>query len=274
MLLLVVIPHKVWSITEMETSTDSTKNAKQFIACKVAEKMVSHSYQTLISPLEWKGKQWITFGAVVSSGVIIYTQDKKVQRYFSKHQNGTLSNLSKYGIEPLGSGLYTSVILGGLYVGGRLSSNSRLSATSLTAVESFVISSLFTQVLKHTFHRHRPFQDALPQPNRFEGPFKGFDYTSFPSGHSTAAFGVASVFAFEYRKTIWVPILAYGLASSVAISRVYDNRHWASDVLIGSSIGIYTGYMIHKLNKVKPAKVQIVPQFGNNFSTLALYYTF
>lgn len=240
----------------------------------VAGKWVNNGIQTFISPIKWKGKQWITFGAIVGTGALLYSHDEKIQKYVSQHQDATVNKAIKYGIEPIGSGVYSSVLLGSLYAGARLSNNCRLSSTSLIAAESFVISSLFAQAVKHTIHRHRPCQDIEPQHNRFEGPFKGFKYTSFPSGHATAAFSIASVFAFEYRETIWVPVLAYGLATSVALSRVYNNRHWASDVFFGASLGIYTGYMIHKLEIIDSKKIHITPQLVNNYSGLTLYYSF
>lgn len=269
-----VLSQKAWSASLHESNSDSCIKSKPCVPKQMAVRLVSDTYQTFKSPLDWKGKQWLTFGAVAGVGVIAYMYDERVQNYMVNHQQANLTKVTKYGIEPFGSGIYSTVLLGGLYAGGSLCGNKRLASTSISAAESFIISSFFAQALKHAIHRHRPFQDAVPQHNRFDGPFTGFSHTSFPSGHSTAAFSIAGVFAYEYRNTKWVPLVAYGLATSVALSRVYDNKHWASDVVIGSCLGLYTGYMVQKLNKQKLSKVQIIPQLGNNFSSLALYYSF
>ena len=65
--------------------------------------------------------------------------------------------------------------------------------------------------------------------------------TSFPSGHATSAFAVATVFAYEYRDHLAVPVAAYSLASLVAVSRVGARRHWLSDVFAGGSMGFMLG---------------------------------
>ena len=60
---------------------------------------------------------------------------------------------------------------------------------------------------------------------------------SFPSGHSMAAFSVATIVARQYRNHRWVPYVAYGLASLVGFSRLPLNVHFLSDVVMGGAIG-------------------------------------
>lgn len=256
-----------------EIASDSTKS-KSCAVLQLAGKVANNGMQIATSPAKWKAKQWITFGAMAGTGILLYSQDQRIQQFAVKHQYPSLTSTVKYGIEPWGSGIYSSILIGSLYTGARLSNNKRLETTSLSSAESFVIASLFTQFFKHTIHRHRPYQNENPTKNNFEGPFKGFSFTSLPSGHSTAAFSIASVFACEYKETIWVPVLAYSLASTVALSRIYDNKHWASDAFLGSCIGLYTGIMTYKINKTKLNKLNITPQLGNNFSAIVFYYSF
>ena len=58
--------------------------------------------------------------------------------------------------------------------------------------------------------------------------------SSFPSGHATGAFAIATVFSHEYPR---LAIPCYLLASGVALSRVYLGRHYPSDVLFGAVLG-------------------------------------
>lgn len=225
----------------------------------------------LISPASWKSREWIQFGAIGGAGILAYTQDENLQKFFSSHQNQTTDHLSTFFFEPLGNGAVTSLIIGGFYLGGRLSDNKRLSGTSLIAAKSFITASIGTQIIKHLTHRHRPYQDAIADHNVWEGPFEGFDFTSFPSGHSAAAFSVATVFAFEYRETVWVPILAYTLAGGTAISRLYDNKHWASDVLIGSALGFVTGRFLWKQSKKKNSRFSILPAAGFRQGSMSIF---
>jgi membrane-associated phospholipid phosphatase len=231
----------------------------------------SYYYDTksfIVSPAKWKARQWIEFGAITGAGILAYTQDEKIQTYFVGHQSETADNLSKYIFEPIGNGIGTSVIIGGFYLGGRLARDKRLAGTSLTAAKAFIVSTVCTQVIKQLTHRHRPYQDEIPDHAQWEGPFADIHYTSFPSGHSTAAFSLATVFALEYSHTVWVPVLAYTLAAGTAVSRLYDNDHWASDVVIGSAIGFVTGRFMWKQSRKGNQKVVILPSFGTNTASL------
>lgn len=222
----------------------------------------------IVSPAKWKARQWIEFGAITSAGILVYTQDEKIQKYFVGHQSETADNLSKYIFEPIGNGIGTSVIIGGLYLGGKLANNKRLSGTSLTAAKAFVVSAVFTRIVKQITHRHRPYQDEIPDHTIWEGPFADIHYNSFPSGHSTAAFSLATVFALEYSHTVWVPALAYTLAAGTAVSRLYDNDHWASDVVIGSAIGFVTGRFMWKQSRKGNRRIVALPSIGTNAASL------
>ena len=79
-------------------------------------------------------------------------------------------------------------------------------------------------LLKNVTHSLRPDSSA---------------YNSFPSGHSAQAFAAAAFLAEEYGyRYHWVPFLAYGLAGSVGMLRMANNRHFISDVLAGAGLGI------------------------------------
>ncbi len=234
----------------------------------------SYYYDTkefIVSPNKWKKKQWIELGAVAGVGILAYTQDEKIQKYFANHQTSTATNLSKYIFEPFGNGKGTCLVMGGLYATGWILKDNRLAGTSLTAGKAFVVSSVGTMIIKQLTHRHRPYQDDIPDRSNWDGPFSSVEYTSFPSGHSTAAFSLATVFALEYGRTIWVPTLAYTLAAGTAVSRLYDNKHWASDIVIGSVLGYVTGrFMWKQSKKTGIQKFTVIPNFGYDFSSVAI----
>ncbi|RYZ32955.1 MAG: phosphatase PAP2 family protein [Sphingobacteriales bacterium] len=67
----------------------------------------------------------------------------------------------------------------------------------------------------------------------------GSDRSSFPSGHTAQAFATATFLSMEYKDRFpWIPYAAYGLASTVGMMRMANNRHYISDVLLGAGIGI------------------------------------
>lgn len=65
------------------------------------------------------------------------------------------------------------------------------------------------------------------------------DYRSFPSSHAAQAFLAATFLSQEYGQKIkWIPYAAYSVASSVALLRMANNRHYVGDVLVGAGIGV------------------------------------
>jgi hypothetical protein len=82
-------------------------------------------------------------------------------------------------------------------------------------------------------------------------------YRSFPSGHSVAAFAAAAAVTAEMSRwqpdTRWIVGTAmYGGAGMVGLSRMYNNRHWASDVLAGAAIGIFAGNKVVRYHHSHP----------------------
>jgi len=204
------------------------------------------SKDILISPIRWNTYQWIGATAVVGTTVFLFTQDSRIQEIFQDNQTPFLSDFSDYFLEPWGSGVYTVPVLGLMYGLGFLCKDDKAKATALKGLEAFILASVSAQIVKQITHRHRPSQDEPPNPNLWEGPFAPFTYASFPSGHSAVVFAVATVLGSAYKETIWVPVLCYSIAGMTALSRIYDNEHWASDVLVGSVLGFAIGKTIYR----------------------------
>jgi membrane-associated phospholipid phosphatase len=109
------------------------------------------------------------------------------------------------------------------------------------AIEASVFAGLITTVLQPIFGRERPGtsdNETLFKP--------ASNNHSFPSGHATLAFSVASVIAARSSGWFW-PTLAYTTASVVAFDRVNNRAHFPSDVLAGAAIGISVGrFIVHR----------------------------
>ncbi len=222
------------------------------------------------APLHWNKKQWITAAGVTAAGVLLYVYDDEIRTVFRNNQSEEADFASKYLFEPWGSGLYPAVAMGGFYVVGLAFNDVRSRQIALGGTQAWVMSAVTVQVLKHLTHRHRPDQDNPANPRLWEGPFGGFSYTSFPSGHTITAFSLASFMSSVYHEKIWVSVLAYGLATGVGLSRVYDDKHWSSDVLIGAALGFAIGKTVYRL--MQPGgKLSIAPGRGGG---VALVYRF
>ena len=62
---------------------------------------------------------------------------------------------------------------------------------------------------------------------------------SFPSEHTAIAFVAAEFLHQEYKdKSIWISVGGYAMASFIGAARIYNNKHWLSDVVTGAGVGI------------------------------------
>ena len=71
-------------------------------------------------------------------------------------------------------------------------------------------------------------------------------FDAFPSGHTSTAFSIATVFAYQYADKPFVAPFAYTMASLVGITRLIEHDHWASDVFAGACIGYLCGKQVVK----------------------------
>lgn len=216
------------------------------------------SWNILKSPVHWRGKQWGSFAAVSGLTVLAYSQDDIIREAFQRNRTHGLDQASKYVFEPLGSAKVLLPLSAGIWAVGAITDNARAERVGLSSIKAMAITAVFTYAIKYATQRHRPGDDHPPDPRIWEGPFGSWEHTSFPSGHSSAVFAVAAVVASEYKEHLWVPILSYSLATLAAGSRVYDGKHWATDVIFGSALGFFIGKFVYRATLKNPDLV-IVP---------------
>jgi len=152
-----------------------------------------------------------------------------------------------------------SILTGaGLYLIGRANGNRRVQSLGLHSVESILIADVLGGSIKLVAGRARPYVD-IDNPADF-GLFrglKGHAYQSFPSGHTINAFAFASTVTRESQfwwphKAFYVGTVMYGGAALMGVSRIYNNQHWASDVLAGAAIGTLVGVKVVKYTHSHP----------------------
>ena len=191
---------------------------------------------------------WIA-GGFLAATVAMFPMDRDIARAVRDSQlvaNRSLEEAAKvFGF--LGSpGPF--IVGGAMYVVGRVADKPRMAHLAVHAGEAVFVGLVATGLLKTTLGRARPWVTGGTDPAAFDFP-KGFTrdaYQSFPSGHTTTAFAAAAAATVElsrwYPRSTWIvgPVL-YGGAALAGLSRMYEDKHWASDVVMGAAIGTFAG---------------------------------
>ena len=152
----------------------------------------------------------------------------------------------------LGKGVSLVLLSLGLGAIGIWLGADRWKSAGLYTLLAHGLSGLLTQILKHSLGRPRPrIMDTTPWEIRpsFES---GLD--SFPSGHTSGSFSVATVLAVYFPKG---RVLWFGLASFIAICRVIKGSHFPTDVLGGVLLGVASGLvLVYTRNQWKDVMTQ------------------
>lgn len=137
------------------------------------------------------------------------------------------------------------VTVGGIWINGYLKKDYELKRNAFKSATSIGLALAVASGLKYVVNRTRPYNDY---PNEIikrddAGPY------SFPSGHTTAAFSTATALSLTYKKwEVIVPSILY--AGFVGYSRMRLGMHYPSDVLGGAVIGVGSGFLVWRLDKI------------------------
>jgi membrane-associated phospholipid phosphatase len=163
-----------------------------------------------------------------------------------------------------GGPIISSSVVAALFVSGRLDKHHpRWRAATYDMLDASIVNLAYTETMKRLVGRERP---------------NGEDNKSFPSGHASNAFALATCFERHYGWRVSVP--AYLVASAVGISRLQRNKHYASDVAAGAALGYVVGRTVARVNgrplhpEEKRGALALQPILGRRAAGVALSYVF
>jgi membrane-associated phospholipid phosphatase len=207
------------------------------LLAREAGRYLSDAIGILESPLHWRGEEWSRATIFLTAIGAVALEDQRLDNGFERRRSARTDAVAK-AVTPFGS--YAGLAISAASVGGGLIfHDGAMRDTGRDALEAvFLAAGVVSPVVKTLVGRTRPSEKG--DADEFHVLSRA---QSFPSGHTTEAFAVASVFA--ARSHGWVvPTLAYGLAAGVALARVNDRAHFPSDVLAGAVLGTTIGRSI------------------------------
>ena len=218
-------------------------------------------------------------GALGATAILIRTDQMTYNTLHSwRTANDPLEDVSPV-ITNLGDGRASMAIFGGFLAYSYLDNDRSAFQAGKIGLESFFVSGIVTQILKHTFGRERP-SAATQSGGRWNGAFLFLNqgsgkrggyaqFDAFPSGHTATVFAAATTLSEVYRDSPWVTYASYTVASSVAISRVMEQTHWLSDCFVGGLIGYFSAQLVLHVNH-SDRPVALLPMYDGEHMGLAL----
>jgi hypothetical protein len=207
------------------------------------------------APFHWNNEQWFQFGgSVILVGVLVPT-DEVLNIPF---ENWTTPGAESFGEagDIVGGAPFQLGITGAALGIGWISKNKKWQNFALDNLQAQIFTGGLTWVMKELTHRARP--ETGEGNFAWYGPFEGQENKSFFSGHTSLSFSTATMIYLHTGKKWWVAALSYGSAAAVGISRMQQQKHWASDVVAGALVGTTVANFIYKQQEKRRHQVKTV----------------
>ncbi|TBX68365.1 phosphatase PAP2 family protein [Flavobacterium silvisoli] len=210
-----------------------------FLAFQLTAQQHSEVTQDTLPPqkevqLPLKFKQFIIPSVLIGYGIIGLESEQIKSFNLGINEEVTEHIDKKITVDDFSQYLPMASIYG-LSALGVPSKNSTKDKTIILAT-SYILMGLTVNTFKQTASVQRP---------------DGSSYNSFPSGHTATAFMGAELMMQEYKhESVWYGISGYVVATGTGIFRMYNNRHWLTDVVAGAGIGILSakaGYWLYPI---------------------------
>lgn len=190
----------------------------------------------------------VTTGVAIAATAISFQFDERVARWSQQPrvQGGSGRHSTVKALTTLNETPFTFGAIAA-YGAGRLTHSETTADVGLHMTEALVLTTGIGQVMRGAIGRARPSSAVNgPTTNRFGRGYTDFEYRAFPSLHAATAFAASAAAVEEIRlrrprALRWAAPVLYGAASVPGFTRLYLNKHWASDIVAGSFLGAMMG---------------------------------
>jgi membrane-associated phospholipid phosphatase len=192
--------------------------------------------------MRWDGADWLVVGGVMGITAAGFLLDDEAFNLVERNHSSFNNDVTRSAVE-YGSGYIAIGLPVGMYIYGLALEDKWVRETAVLMGSTLMLTSVITTMGKVVIGRARPFTGFGNHEFR---PFNDrASFVSFPSGHTTVAFAVSAVLA-ERIKNPWASVGLYGAATAAAVSRMYTQDHWLSDVVFTAA---YTTAIAHAVVK-------------------------
>jgi membrane-associated phospholipid phosphatase len=197
-----------------------------------AHQLIADQKPLWTSPAHIKASDAKWLAPLAGGTAFLFTQDNKISQHFANKpslQNASLT------VGTIGS--ITPWAMPGAFLAlGKARGDDRMIDTGKKGLQAQLYAELVMHAMKTITDRARPGDGGT-------GHFwTGGD--SFPSGHAMSAWALAKVVSDEYSDKRFVKISMYTFATAISLSRITAEKHYPSDVLVGSGLGYMLGKFV------------------------------
>jgi membrane-associated phospholipid phosphatase len=218
---------------------------------------------TLSSPFRWQSEDFIMFGGFSAVTAGSFLLDDETRTVMLNNRNKVFDGLARVGFS-YGAPQYAIPGAAVFYISGLIAQDEWLRTTGLMMAESLINIGIIQIPARIIAGRARPLTG---EKNTSFILFTGYGQfrSSFISGHAAVAFSLSTILA-EQIDNVWAAIGLYALASLTPLSRLYEDKHWLSDTVIGSAMGVFIANTVinyHKNYEEKEKKLSIIPSINS-----------
>ena len=233
-----------------ETKTEKKQEKKLYSLSQFGHETVVFIGQ----PARWKKQNWLNVGLIASGTAVLTLFDQPFRDASQGNQRYYLSAPVEGG-RIYGEWYSIGAIAGGFGLYGIIAGDTAGKKIAIELLQGGLYAEGFVEVVKILVGRARPYENQGP--GTFH-PFTVTDpgYNSFPSGHSTSAFTLSTIMS-RHASTDFLKALAYVPACFTLFARIYQDKHWVSDELVGASLGYFVGNWVVDLHEEKRHRINV-----------------
>jgi membrane-associated phospholipid phosphatase len=236
--------HFIFLLLSLISTAKAQSDSSVLTDIWIGKAMLSDPTINTSAILKANKKQWIIGGSLTAIALSSFAWDKNIFSENAKlisnnHWIEDYARINGVAAYPLLAGLPI-----GLWIGGIVSKNKRHSNNAIVSGLALYNTAVPVLALKMLTGRVRPENYMHVD---LYGP--SLEHWSFPSMHAAGAWSLASCYSTLYPEKKWVSIVGYSGAALISSARVLGNKHWTSDVLVGSLMGFAIGRITAKRHK-------------------------